>query len=59
MKEILERGFAPLKDLLSSELGRLRGANAPLSTSFPLSFEGEGDKGSEADKDKQSLWIAT
>ncbi len=30
-------------------LGCLRGANAPLSNFFPLSFEGEGDRGGEVD----------
>jgi len=27
----------------------LKGAVAPLKTTFPLSFEGEGDKGGEVD----------
>ena len=31
-------------------MGSLRGATAPLFNSFPLSFEGEGDKGGEVDK---------
>ncbi len=31
-------------------LRKERGAEAPLSFSVPLSFEGEGDKGGEVDK---------
>jgi len=50
-----KRGKASLKDLLSSELGRLRGALAPLYKNLPpharntSPYLGEGDKGGEVD----------